>query len=52
MYRLVRYVGALAVVAAAGQVIGSTEQFDPEGVVSPAEIEQSAPPVDHVDERA
>ena len=38
-----------AVVAAAGQVIGSTEQFDPEGVVSPAEIEQSAPPVDHVD---
>ena len=38
-----------AVVAAAGQVIGSTDQFDPEGVVSPAEIEQSAPPVDHVD---
>lgn len=38
-----------AVVAAAGQVIGSTDEFDPEGVVSPAEIEQSAPPVDHVD---
>jgi hypothetical protein len=38
-----------AVVAAAGQVIGSTAKFDPAGVVSPAEVEQSAPPVDHVD---
>ena len=41
--------GNEAVVAAAGQVIGSTTEFDPSGVVSPGEVEQSAPPVDHVD---
>jgi hypothetical protein len=38
-----------AIVAAAGQVIGSTAEFDPAGVVTPAEVAQSAPPVDHVD---
>lgn len=38
-----------AVVVAAGQTIGSTAEFDPVGVVSPADVEQSAPPLDHVD---
>jgi hypothetical protein len=38
-----------AIVVAAGQVIGSTAEFYPEGVVTPAEVAQSAPPVDHVD---
>jgi hypothetical protein len=38
-----------AVVAAAGQTIGSTAEFDPAGIVTPEEVEQSAPPIDHVD---
>lgn len=38
-----------AVVAAAGQVIGRSAEFAPDAVVSPAEVAQSAPPVDHVD---
>lgn len=41
--------GSEAVVAAAGQMIGSTADFIPEGVVSQPEIDRSAPPVDHVD---
>lgn len=41
--------GTDAIVAAAGQVIGKSAEFAPEGVVSPAEVERSAPPVDHVD---
>jgi hypothetical protein len=41
--------GDSAAVAAAGQIIGSTAEFDPVGVVSLAEIDQSAPPLDHVD---
>lgn len=38
-----------AIVAAAGQMIGKSAEFAPDGVVSPTEVEQSAPPVDHVD---
>lgn len=41
--------GTEAVVAAGGQVIGSTDTFNPEGVVTPAEVEQTAAPLDHVD---
>lgn len=45
--------GKEVVVAAAGQVIGSSHEFDPKGVVAPAEIEQTAAPIDHVgNERA
>lgn len=41
--------GTEMVVAAAGQVIGSSHEFDPQGVVTPAEVEQTAAPIDHVD---
>ena len=41
--------GTDMVVAAAGQVIGSSREFDPRGVVAPAEVEQTAAPIDHVD---
>jgi len=41
--------GADMVVAASGQVIGSSREFDPQGVVAPAEVEQTAAPIDHVD---
>jgi hypothetical protein len=41
--------GTDVVVAAAGQVIGSSREFDPKGVVAPAEVEQTAAPIDHVD---
>jgi hypothetical protein len=41
--------GSDAVVAAAGQVIGKSAEFAPDAVVSPAEVAQSAPPVEHVD---
>jgi hypothetical protein len=41
--------GAEVVVAAAGQVIGSSHEFVPQGVVAPAEVEQTAAPIDHVD---
>lgn len=41
--------GAEAVVAAAGRLIGRSADFTPDGVVSPADVKQSAPPVDHVD---
>lgn len=41
--------GTDMVVAAAGQVIGSSREFDPHGVVAPAEVERTAAPIDHVD---
>jgi hypothetical protein len=45
--------GTDMVVAAAGQVIGSSREFDPKGVVALAQVEQTAAPIDHVDnERA
>lgn len=36
------------VVAAGGQVIGSSHEFDPQGVVTPAEVQETAAPIDHV----
>jgi hypothetical protein len=42
-----------AVVAAGGQVIGTSSAFNPEGVVAPETVEETAAPLDHVDnERA
>jgi hypothetical protein len=41
--------GTDMVVAASGQVIGSSREFDPQGVLAPAEVEQTAAPIDHVD---
>lgn len=41
--------GNVAAVVAAGQVIGSSQTFVPEGVVTPAEVEQTTAPTDHVD---
>lgn len=41
--------GAVAAVVAAGQVIGSSQAFEPDGVVTPAEVEQTAAPTEHVD---
>lgn len=41
--------GMEAVVAAAGQVIGSSREFDPQGVVTPRAVEETAVPIDHVD---
>jgi hypothetical protein len=40
--------GDVAAVVAAGQVIGNSQTFA-EGVVTPAEVEQTAAPTDHVD---
>ncbi len=45
--------GDAAVVAAGGQIIGSSSEFSPEGVVTPETVEETAPPLDHVgNERA
>lgn len=45
--------GDEAVVAAGGQIIGTSSDFAPEGFVSPAIVRETAAPVDHVDnERA
>ena len=41
--------GDVAAVVAAGQVIGSSQVFQPEGIVTPADVEQTAAPTDHVD---
>jgi hypothetical protein len=41
--------GDVAAVVAAGQVIGSSQTFVPEGVVTPAEVEETVAPTDHVD---
>jgi hypothetical protein len=41
--------GDVAAVVAAGQVIGSSQTFVPEGVVTPAEVEATAAPTDHAD---
>lgn len=41
--------GDVAAVVAAGQVIGSSQTFVPEGVVTPAEVEQTAASTDHID---
>ncbi len=45
--------GDAAVVAAGGQIIGSSSEAIPEGVASPETLEETASPLDHVDnERA